>query len=107
MKPSPSILIVVALFAIIASSATPKVTTKSGPTCASIAEAWHALPLPIAHLRCARAALVFELGYRSAGPHSAALAQPMTLRFIVTRSGKAELSILSHNLRAAFPRRSA
>jgi hypothetical protein len=82
-------------------------TPPSAPMCASFAQAWHALPQPIAHLRFAHSALVFELGYRSAGPHSAALAQPMTLRFIVTRSGKAELSILSHNLRVAFPRRSA
>jgi hypothetical protein len=107
MKTSPSILIVVALFAFIAIIATPKVTTKSAPMCASFAEAWQALPEPIVHLRCARTALVFELGYRSTGPRSASIAQPLTLRLIITESGKTELSILSHNLRLAFPRHSA
>jgi len=107
MKPSPSILIVVALFAFITNNATPKVPTESAPMCARCIAAWHAVPLPIVHLQFAGAALVFELGIRPTGPRTAPAAPPLIVRLIVGRSGKAELSILSHNFRLAFPCRSA
>jgi hypothetical protein len=107
MKPSPSILIAVALFAFIANNATPKVNTESAPMCARFTAAWHALRLPVAHLRFAGAALVFELGSRSAGPGTAPAAQPVTLRLTVSRSGKAAISLRAHNLRFVFPCRGA
>jgi hypothetical protein len=107
MKPSSSILIIMALLAFIASSAPAKVDATSSPVHPSFAQAWRGLPQPSVHLHCAGAALVFELGFRSARSRNAPAAQPLTLCLIVTQSGEAELSILSHHLRLAFPRRSA
>jgi hypothetical protein len=107
MKPSPSILIVVALFTFISSNATPKVATESAAMSARFTSAWHALPLPNAQLQIASAAIIFELRYRSAERRTASAVLPVIVRLIISRSGKAQISILSHNFRLAFPCRSA
>jgi hypothetical protein len=107
MKPSLSILIVAALLAFIASNGPANVEAKASPVHTSFTELWRGLPLPIAHLHCAGSALVFELGYRSAGTRTAPAGHPVTLRLIVSQSGKAELVIHSHFHRLVFPRRSA
>ena len=104
MKTSTGILVVVALFAFIASSARAKVEAKSSPMCAGFTNAWGSLPLPIVRLHSHGAALVFEFGIRSfrfRTPQSA------YLRLMLACSGKAEILLLSHNWRLAFPRRSA
>jgi hypothetical protein len=107
MKSSPGILIVAALLAFIANNSPAKVEARTSPVCTTVTEAWSGLPLPMVHLRFFGAALVFELGYRSAGPRTAHAGRPVTLRLIVTRSGKAEFVFLSHRLRLAFPHRTA
>ncbi|MGB6725953.1 MAG: hypothetical protein WBE74_08595, partial [Terracidiphilus sp.] len=93
--------------AIVASSAPPKATTESALIRTSFAEVWGGLPQPIVHLRFASAGLVIELGYRSAGPRIEPARRTTTLRLIVSRSGKTDFTILCHNHRFAFPRRSA
>jgi hypothetical protein len=107
MKPQPIILIVVALLAFIASSAPAKVEARTSPMRTSLAKACSGLRLPIAHVRFAGDAMVFAFGYRSAGTRIAPTRLLLVLRLTVTRSGKAELLILSHHLRLAFPCRSA
>ncbi len=106
MKTSPIPSILTALLICICTAGS---TVQAGPSphvCTNVVSLWRGLPQPILHLRFAGAALVLELGYRSACSRTAPARQPVTLRLNVTRSGKAELSILSHNLRLVVPRRS-
>lgn len=107
MKPSPSILIAVALFAFIAGNATPKVATASSPMCASLNAAWHSLPLPVVHLRFSGASITIEHGYHPASARTTKALQPVTLRITVTRTAGAELLLRSRHFRFAVPRRSA
>ncbi len=107
MKTSQSILIIVALLAFIASDAPAKVEARTSPEHVSFAKACTGLPLPIAHVRFAGDALIYSLGYRSAGSRTAPTRMLVTLRLIVSPSGKVGFSILAHNFRLAFPRRSA
>lgn len=107
MKPSLRILIVAALLVFISSNATVNAKTESAPMCARFTESWHSSPLPTVHLRLAGAAVVFEVRFRSTGQKIAYDRRLLTLRLIVVPLSKAGLSILSHNLRLAFPCRSA
>ncbi len=107
MKTSPSIFIVVALLAFIASSAPAKVDAKASPVHPGFTEAWRELPQPIVNCRHEDAVLVFELGLRPGHSRNVHTAQPFTLRIIISQSGKAELPILSQFLRLVIPRRSA
>jgi hypothetical protein len=105
MKPSPGILIVVALLVTLL-SATPSATGASSPlhlraNCAALVGA---LPLPILYLRFSRAAVIFELGYRPACFRTASEAQPIALSLTLTRSGRAVLQLRSRRFRLALPR---
>jgi hypothetical protein len=107
MKSSPSILVVMALLVLIATSAPSKVEARTTPLSVQVTESCSGLPLPIVHLRFAPTAIVFELEYPAAGSRIASTRQLASLRFNFLQSGNAQIVLESHHVRLAFPRRSA